>query len=286
MATEALEYLLQNDDPNSLMCDLNELLRRDPTLSSLAPVKDEPDEGSGKVITELSIFGSDNIGSGMPIPSVAKRFEPVLQQQQLQQHDASSSSFGAPFFAASSSSESPLLSSPPHFQQQQHLQQQMFRQQQQQPQQAMDTTPARLNSELDVDLSDYFTSDAAKNVSLCPSFKRTSTEQSQQPQQQRQQQQTQVKSEQFLQGEDSLIFSSTSFGGQSGGVAFATGGTQAAAAAAAAALAAAAGSSSASQKDLLSSSVPASIFHNSPLSDILPDLSPASGELHANYVAL
>jgi hypothetical protein len=39
-ATEALDFM--NDDPNSLMFDLTELLKRDPTLSTLSNVKEEP----------------------------------------------------------------------------------------------------------------------------------------------------------------------------------------------------------------------------------------------------
>lgn len=42
-ATEALELL--NDDPN-VMFDLNEMLKRDPTLSAL--VKEEPGTGGGQ----------------------------------------------------------------------------------------------------------------------------------------------------------------------------------------------------------------------------------------------
>lgn len=62
-ATEALDYLLQNETPNSLMFDLSELLQRDPTLSSLTAMKNE----------------SDNllIHSGLPIPTNNKRPSPI-----------------------------------------------------------------------------------------------------------------------------------------------------------------------------------------------------------------
>ena len=53
-ATEALELL--NDDPN-VMFDLNEMLRRDPTLSSL--VKEEPGTtgGGGQFSAQQQQFG-------------------------------------------------------------------------------------------------------------------------------------------------------------------------------------------------------------------------------------
>ena len=61
-ATEALELL--NDDPN-VMFDLNEMLKRDPTLSSL--VKEEPGTGSGPFATnpqsQFGVQASDLVGN-------------------------------------------------------------------------------------------------------------------------------------------------------------------------------------------------------------------------------
>jgi hypothetical protein len=94
-------------------------------------------------------------------------------------------------------------------------------------------------NDLDVDLNDYFTTDISKDVSLGapyhvhpPAAVKTESTSS------------------FWQQDDSMLFSSSSMTGQTGGTTF-------------------------SSKDLLSSSVPATIFQNSPLSDILTDL-PAS----------
>jgi hypothetical protein len=61
-ATEALEMLMQSDEANSLMFDLAELLKRDPTLSLLADFKS--DSGEGQL---------DNVRMGASVPIPVKR---------------------------------------------------------------------------------------------------------------------------------------------------------------------------------------------------------------------
>jgi len=144
----------------------------------------------------------------------------------------------------------------------------------------------------DFDLNDYFTSDKAKNVSLHPHSAHASgggnTPQSLQRQRSNTMPsgRTHIKTEHvqadiptFLQADDNLIFSSTSFSSQSGGAAFATSAASAATGPASSSTPSASGSvPSSAASHLLSSSVPGggtngSVFHNSPLSDILNDLS-------------
>ena len=373
VASDALEYILhqptaavppapaqQEDsnsslDTNSLMFDLHELLKRDPTLSSLNPVKEDPD---------LALDNAVALGVGMPIPQaaggVANHRSPLNLPGQVTAGFAgdldggSGAGSSAPHGAFGGSSvgsnvtASPLLASPPPagtpvfaatVSGAPGLQMQFQQQQQQQvataipphiqsirhpvPIQSMDTTPppnvivaggggvsgslptaADLDLDLNLDSNDYFTNAASRNVSLCPQF--TQQQQKKLRQQQQQQQSmagsapsfggvagTTIKTEpglspqqqqvqmgvgmgptsntgaHFLQADDSLVFSTTSFSAQTGGAAFTTtsGGQAAIAAAAAAGVG--------GVKDPLSSSVPASIFQNSPLSDILADLSPA-----------
>lgn len=100
-----------------------------------------------------------------------------------------------------------------------------------------------LNELGDVDINDYFTNDASKNVSFGMTVKQEApSHPTSQPQP------MQTSSSNFWQTDpDNLFFGSTSFSSQTGGVV------------------------SASSKDLLSSSVPTTMFPSSPLGDILSD---------------
>ena len=336
MASDALDYIVPPSedsnslDPNTLLFDLNELLKKDPTLSSLDPAKIETDH----------IL--DNSVGGMPIPlGLNNKRSPLHMPGQVTAGfagdiDDTASSLGAGAagsvgahgaFGSSVGSNvtaSPLLASPPpagtpiftgaivrNIQGVPVVPMQVQQQSQQPtvataipphiqnikhplPLQSMDTTPppnttivsgtADLNLDLDCNNEGYFTNAASRNVSLCPEDQQQQKLRQQQQQalaglaikqepglgQQQSQQQltrgvgpTSNTTAHFLNTEDSLLFSSTSFGGQSGGATFTSpsisGGS------------AIVGPAS---KDILSSSVPATIL-NSPLSDILADLSPS-----------
>ena len=264
-ATDALEYLLQDDDPASLMFDLREMLQRDPTLSSLNPPVIKPEEPAL---------------SGMPIPSsispIPQQPAPSLENNPFGNSSSSVGSstspvvFGQP--APQQQQQGSLFGGKPVFQTQQSF--------------TMDTSETSTNptspgfpklelGDLDVDLNDYFTNETSKNVSFgVPYSKQTTTpkveEVSIRPQ--RSQQQAPPAS-QFWQQEDNLLFASSSISTHSGGVTF--------------------GPSQPQQQQqqqqqqqpqgtsaLLSSSVPANILqNNSPLSDILADLSPSASAM-------
>jgi hypothetical protein len=272
-ATEALELLLQNED-NILLDDLTELLKRDPTLSSL------------KAESDNLLRCEENSMGGMPIPHPNMIHSSAGQggmgmadfEDALSEPPTTASSFGATAFGTGSSSlasnASPsmftsapvrgIISQPGG---QQHQQQMMDTSSAQQV--GSQSTLAALNGggedsnslmklELnplaDVDINDFFTNDSSKNVSFGVPYKPVvKTEPTFGPTSQPQQQmQPNSSGGNFWHTEpDSLFFGTTSFTSQSGGVA------------------------TTSSKDLLSSSVPGSIFPNSPLGDILSDLNPS-----------
>jgi len=108
--TDALDIAHNEDssslDTNSLLFDLTELLRRDPTLSSLNPVKDEP-------IDEAETMNH----SGLPIPRKLTNHVQMQDMNQRQMENAASSlgTFGTGSSSLDSSNvtASPLLASPP-----------------------------------------------------------------------------------------------------------------------------------------------------------------------------
>lgn len=68
-ATEALDYLLENEG-NVLLDDLQELIRRDPTLSSL------------KTESDYLLSTESNSNSGMPIPNASNMKKPSAMNSQ------------------------------------------------------------------------------------------------------------------------------------------------------------------------------------------------------------
>lgn len=318
-ATEALDY-----DANSLMFDLTELLKRDPTLSTLqTSVKDEP-AGSGATATASGnvLLGSSSISNAMPIPSHRRDLigdpSDVISTSTSDLdgvHTASSSvpPFGSSVGSAVSplalSSNSPSLYAPastpvipppnvtvpvaslgmPRVSSAVKMETDDMGEFDQQPTLAQlnaspvppsagilssssandDLLKLELN-DLDVDLNQYFINDSSRNVSFGAAAaynsnpthtgirgKSVSFSSGTKPANlgaaSRITQPLSAVHSGFLHQDDSMLFSSSSVANQSGGSTFI------------------------GAKDLLSSSVPASIFHNSPLSDILTDLPSTSG---------
>ena len=326
-ATEALDY-----DANSLMFDLTELLKRDPTLSTLqTTVKDEPSVAGAATAGSLLLGGSSSISNAMPIPS--HRRDLIGDGSDLIStstsadldgvHTASSSvpPFGSSVGSAVSplalSSNSPSLYAPastpvvpppnvtvpaaslgmPRVSSAVKMETDDMGEFDQQPTLAqLNASPAPLSTagiltsastttanddllklelnDLDVDLNQYFINDSSRNVSFGAAAaynsnpthtgirgKSVSFSSGTKPANlgaaSRITQPLSALHSGFLHQDDSMLFSSSSVANQSGGSTFI------------------------GAKDLLSSSVPASIFHNSPLSDILTDLPSTSGSSSA-----
>jgi len=105
--TDALDIIPDEDssslDTNALLFDLTELLKRDPTLSSLNPVKDEPLEDS-----------NHQGQTGVPIPGGGHSFHhPQQSSQAVAASSLGAFGTGSSSMASSNVTASPLLASPP-----------------------------------------------------------------------------------------------------------------------------------------------------------------------------
>lgn len=283
-------------DTNSLMFDLNELLKRDPDLTSLQPVKEES-----------NYFNS----SALPIPPKRSPLHnPMLEQGLFSELDdvlatsVSSPTSGNTFGSSVGSNVSPALTSTspslyaptstptfgfsgpvPNVTIPRNSSLVKMECDFDQGDEHSQPTLTMLNSgdmsensllklelnDLDVDFNQYFINDSSRDVSFgAPPY--TSTSQSKnilRPSTSTTRdvgskpisssigvassQTTSSQGSSFIQGnDDQFPFATSSYSSQSGGTSFGS-------------------------KDLLSSSVPANIFQNSPLSDILSDFTSSCG---------